>query len=78
MADDPCKTCQHYDPIKKGKSKEARHGWCSIQSLYPAKEQPGQTFPAGVRRVPPGELAKPLIVTGSEVVSHCMLYRRKA
>lgn len=78
MADQPCKTCQHYDPIKKGKNKEARHGWCSIQSLYPAKEQPGQTFPAGVKRARPGELAKPVIVTGTGVVSHCMLYRRKS
>ncbi len=77
MAEDPCKKCQHYDPIKKGKDKEARHGWCSIQSLYPAREQSGQVFPPGVRRAQPGELAKPVIVIGNDVVKHCTLFRSK-
>lgn len=78
MAEEPCKKCQHYDVIKKGKDKEARHGWCAVQSLYPAKEQPGQTFPPNIQRVKPGELAKPFIVIGSECVKHCTRFRSKS
>lgn len=77
MAEEPCKKCQHYDPILKGKDKTTRHGRCAVQSIYPNKEQPGQTFPPGVRRAAPGALAKPLIVVGSETVRHCTLFRGK-
>lgn len=76
MADQPCNKCRNYDPIKKGLA-ETRRGWCAAQSLYPAVEQKGQSFPPGVQRVKPGELAKPLIVLGSEVVPHCVLFRSK-
>lgn len=77
MATEPCKNCQYYDPIKKGKDKEARHGWCAAQSTYPATEQPGQTFPPGVKRAEPGELATPVIVVGKDAVKHCTLFRSK-
>lgn len=76
MAEQPCKNCAHYDPIIKGK-KPVRHGRCAIQSIYPTQEQPGQTFPAGVRRAAPGKLAQPLIVVGNDVVKHCVLFRGK-
>lgn len=76
MAEDPCKNCQHYDVIKKAKS-DTRRGWCAAQSKYPAREMPGQTFPPNVARVAPGELAKPVIVTGNDIVPHCNLFRRK-
>ena len=77
MAVEPCKKCFNYDPIIKGK-KEVRHGWCAAQSIYPAQEQAGQTFPAGVRRATPDERAKPLIVIGNDVVKHCQLFRGKS
>lgn len=77
MANEPCKKCQHYDVIKRGAAKDARHGWCAAQSKYPAQEQAGQTFPDGVARVAPGELAQPTIVIGSETIPHCEHFRSK-
>lgn len=78
MSDKPCASCTHYDPILVGGNrKEAHHGWCAVQSVYPAIEQPGQTFPDGVRRAEPGEPAKPHIVTGTGVVKLCTLRRDK-
>jgi hypothetical protein len=78
MSDKPCASCVHYDPIViGGNRKEGRHGWCAVQSVYPAAEHPGQTFPDGVRRARPGELAKPHIVTGAGVVPLCVLRRDK-
>lgn len=76
MADKPCNTCQFYDPIIRG-SKEGRHGRCAAQSSYPAVEQKGQVFPPGVARAAPGELAKPVIVVGDEVITGCNLFRAK-
>jgi hypothetical protein len=76
MADKPCETCQHYDPIIRG-SKPGRHGRCAAKSTYPNKEQKGQVFPAGVKREAPGVLAKPVIVVGADVESACTLYRIK-
>lgn len=76
MADQPCSNCQHYDPIIRG-TEEGRHGRCADRSTYPAKEQPGQVFPVGVRREPPGELAKPVIVVGSDVMVNCAQFRGK-
>lgn len=74
----PCKDCANYAPIKVGDGKkQARRGWCSVKSVYPAQEQPGQIFPPGVRRAQPGELAKPVIVVGNEVQSHCDQFREK-
>lgn len=76
MAEKPCNTCQHYDPIIRGKD-EGRHGRCAVKSTYPAKEQSGQVFPAGVKREAPGVLAKPVIVVGDEVERACTVYRIK-
>lgn len=79
MNDKPCNTCANFDPIKKGDgSRLTRHGWCSVQSVYPAREAPGQTFPPGVKRVEPGELAKPMIVEAKGIVAFCTLYKEKA
>ena len=76
MADKPCNTCQNYDPIIRG-TKEGRHGRCAVKSTYPAHEQKGQVFPPGVARAEPGELAKPVIVVGTEVMKACGVYRIK-
>jgi hypothetical protein len=76
MAEKPCNTCQHYDPIIRG-TKEGRHGRCAAKSTYPAKEQRGQVFPQGVKRAAPGELAKPVIVLGTGIVKECTVYRAK-
>ena len=71
MADKPCDQCKHYDPIKVGKDKTARHGWCSLKSIYPNKEMPGQTFPPGVKRAAVGDRATPVIMVGSECAKAC-------
>lgn len=77
MADQPCKECRNYDVIVKGLA-PTRRGWCAVQSVYPAVEQKGQVFPPGVKRAAPGELAKPHIVIGSDViVPTCTLFRGK-
>lgn len=79
MSDKPCTSCTHYDPIVVGGNrKESRIGWCAVRSVYPAVEHPGQTFPAGVRRAAPGELATPHIVAGTGVVKLCTLRRDKS
>lgn len=78
MNDKPCNTCANYDPIKKGDgSRPTRHGWCSVQSIYPAREMPGQTFPPGVARAESGALATPHIVEAQGIVRHCTLYKAK-
>lgn len=76
MAELPCKKCQHYDPIQKG-SADTRRGWCAVKSVYPYKEQHGQSFPRDVQRAEPGALAKPFIVIGAEVQKHCAIFRGK-
>jgi hypothetical protein len=77
MADKPCNTCANYDPIVRGRIRVAKHGRCIPRSTYPAKEQHGQSFPPGCARAEPGELAKPHIVVGSNIVRACELYRAK-
>lgn len=77
MADKPCDTCVNYDPIIRGKDSTGRHGRCVPRSTYPHAEQAGQSFPPGCKRAEPGELAKPAIVVGSEIVRSCELYRGK-
>ncbi len=73
-----CKDCQHYDPIIVGNgAQKGRRGWCATRSVYPNQEQPGQIFPAGVKRAAAGALASPFIVIGSDVVSHCTQFRAK-
>lgn len=69
--DKPCKDCAFYDEIKLGKGAKSNKGWCAKKSKYPYKEGPDQVFPAGVDRVGPGELAKPVIVRGAKVVDNC-------
>lgn len=76
MADKPCNTCSFYDAITRNE-RETKHGWCAPRSTYPHKEQPGQVFPSGVKRAAQGELAKPFIVLGADVVKHCTDYRKK-
>lgn len=78
MADKPCNTCVHYDPILRGGTKAGRHGWCALASVYPTKPSPGQEFPPGVKRAAPGELARPAIVAGAACVAHCMRHRSKS
>ncbi len=70
----PCGLCMNFDPIYVG-GKLKRHGRCAVKSHYPAQEGPGQLFPPGVRRVEPGQLAKPHIVAKDEVVSACGQFR---
>lgn len=76
MADKPCESCFHYDPIIRA-TRVGRHGRCAIKSTYPAQQEAGQIFPAGVKRAAPGEPAKPVIVVGKDTVTECGLYRAK-
>jgi hypothetical protein len=48
-----------------------------VKSIYPSIEQPGRAFPSGVKRADPGELAKPEIVVGSEIIKTCNLFRAR-
>jgi hypothetical protein len=73
----PCKECVHYDPIIRGDKRVTRRGWCAARSEYPTLEPEGRLFPPGVRRVAAGELARPFIVVGRDIVPHCTLVREK-
>jgi hypothetical protein len=73
--DKPCGGCKNYDPILGSGERPKRRGWCIPRSLYPAEEGPGQIFPAGVKRVNAGELAKPYIVKKDYVHPMCGLYK---
>lgn len=79
--DKPCDTCDHYDPVLKGKQGKLVNtvwGWCAERSVYPHTEGPGQQFPAGVKRVAaPSDLAIPVIVKVGEVVAHCKTYKAR-
>ena len=77
MADQPCNTCQFYDPILRGTGRQGKHGRCAAKSVYPNVEQKGQSFPPGVKRAAPGKLAEPVIVIGVETMTMCNLYRKK-
>jgi len=78
LNDKNCSSCSNYAVISIGDGqKKARHGWCVPRSKYPAKEQPGQIFPPGAKRVAVGELAKPFIVVGDDVMPNCGDYRAK-
>lgn len=78
MADKACNTCKNYDPIIRGKDTVGRHGRCAAKSTYPAVEQQGQEFPDGVKRAADGELAKPVIVAGTDIIASCSDYRSKS
>ena len=44
--DKPCDTCDHYDPVLKGKQGKLVNtvwGWCAERSVYPHTEGPGTT-----------------------------------
>lgn len=77
MADQPCNTCAHYDPILRG-TKPTRLGWCVKKSVYPHTDSPGQVTPANAQRAAnPDDLAKPHLVEGTGVQKACMLYTPK-
>jgi hypothetical protein len=77
--DKPCRSCSHYDRIVVGDgTKETRHGWCAVRSIYPAQEGPGQVFPLGVKRAAPGVLASPFVVVGAETVTSCTAFRSRS
>jgi hypothetical protein len=77
--DRPCQSCAHYDRIVLGDgTRQGRHGWCSTRSTYPAKEAPGQVFPAEVKRAGPGALATPFIVIGVDTITSCTTFRAKS
>lgn len=78
--DKPCDTCDYFDPVLRGTNKGVRStkwGWCAKNSVYPTRENPGQVFPAGVKRAAVGERAKPVIVKVGQVVTQCTLYSIK-
>lgn len=81
LNDKPCDTCRHFDPVLRGNNKglkETKWGWCAKYSIYPAKEGPGQKFPAGVQRVSdPDKPAQPKIVQKGEVVQNCTKFQEK-
>ncbi len=75
----PCQNCEHFDPVMRGQTargglRETAWGWCARRSVYPYFEGPGQRFPPEVARAEPGQLAQPVIVKRSEVVTHCTLF----
>jgi hypothetical protein len=74
--DVPCGKCQNYDPILGPGEKETKRGWCTMRSVYPHSEGPGQVFPAGVDRVNAGELAQPFIVKKNYTHPTCEMVRR--
>ena len=77
-APNACGSCVNFDPVlPSDDARRGRHGWCAAKSTYPAREQQGQTFPAGVKRVPEGTLAKPVIVRRDEVVANCAFFQAK-
>jgi len=73
-----CTSCEHFDPVLRGQPggtvRETVWGWCTLRSIYPTKEGPGQKFPEAVRRAEEGQLAKPYIVKKGQVVLHCYDY----
>ncbi len=74
--DKACDKCEFFDPVMRGQTssggvRETVWGWCAKRSKYPAQEGPGQRFPAGVTRLPPGELGQPFIVRKGQVVPNC-------
>lgn len=73
----PCKTCEHYDPILRG-MKETAQGWCVKRSLYPYRDSPGQVTPANAQRVAnPNDPASPHLVEGAGVRSDCLLFQAR-
>lgn len=66
-----CGLCRYYDPILSSGEKETKRGMCSLRSIYPSHEGPGQVFPTGVRRAKTGDLAEPFIVKKDQLIAPC-------
>lgn len=78
MNTNPCGKCKHFDVVVGPRNKANPFGWCAARSTYPAKEGPGQKFPAGVKRVDdPIKPAKPLIVYQDTVEHGCSHFQAK-
>lgn len=73
----PCGRCRQFDVIRGPGGKATRRGRCAKKSVYPAKEGPGQVFPAGVRRAGPGEAVDIRIVRKDQVVEMCPYARER-
>jgi len=73
----PCSKCRNYYAIRVGSNKQAAHGWCSVKSIYPHQEEPGQLFPDDVKRAAPEERAKPYIVRGNSIEARCDQFRTR-
>ena len=74
MATRPCKECSKYDPI----GRKTGHGRCSLKSIYPMKEGPGQVFPLGVTRMTEeGKPCKPFVVRGDSIATTCPSFTSK-
>jgi len=72
----PCGKCTHYDPILKSNEEESKRGWCIKRSKYPAREGPGQVFPATAERLAnPKALGEPFIVKKDGVIESCAFAR---
>jgi len=68
-----CKDCKNYAVIRSGQTKNPHHGWCTVKSVYPMKEEiGGPVFPPGVKRQTSEHTpAKPEIVEGNSIVASC-------
>jgi len=78
MNNNPCGNCIHFDEIVLGDGRrKGRQGWCAVKSLYPHQELAGQSFPKGVKRGPPGERGKPVIVTRLAIVDNCATFKAR-
>ncbi len=71
-----CGDCVNFDVQYKGTVRgvpeKQKFGWCKAKSVYPNKEQVGQTFPEGVMRAVAGDPAVPVIVYPETIVGHCI------
>lgn len=73
-----CGKCKNFDQLVGPRNKAQPFGWCAARSVYPAKEGPGQVFPAGVKRVDdPMKPAKPLIIYQDTVDAGCVFLQEK-
>lgn len=73
-----CSSCKFFDPIRSGKLKKVQYGWCAARSIYPYKEEKGQSFPPGVRRADSAETpATPYIVEGNQILAFCIQVKAK-
>jgi len=78
MNQNQCGNCKNFDRVVGAKSRLQPFGWCAARSVYPAKEGPGQAFPAGVKRMDdPAKPAKPLIVYQDTVDAGCVYFAPK-